>query len=437
MDLELIYSWGIGLTIILFFLVTYVRNLRKKETSTRNRLRHTMSTGADKPMMQHPIINKSTCIGCGICTQVCPEGDVLGLIDGKSTIVNGSLCVGHALCADNCPVGAIVIGLGDISEREDIPFLSPEFESNILGIYIVGELSGIALIRNAIERGVAAVDAIKDKLSSDDSHDFSLIIIGAGPAGIASALRAIELGIDYLLIDQYEPGGTILQYPRRKLTLVQPVTLPLYGTLSKKEYLKEELLEIWYDVIDKQNINLKTGYKLTAVEGSDNKFLIKTSNGNFSAKKIILSLGRRGTPRKLGIQGEDLSHVMYKLIDAETYKNQKLLIVGGGDSAIEAAIALASQEGNDVTLSYRKEAFFRIKSRNEININKYIEEKKLKVIFNSNVVDIAPDLVKIKIGSKIKSLEYDYVFILTGGELPFPLLKEIGINFGQKIDAKN
>ena len=194
---------------------------------------------------------------------------------------------------------------------------------------------------------------------------------------------------------------------------------------------------IWHDVIDKQKINLKTKHKLTAVEGSDNKFLIKTSKGDFSANKVILSLGRRGTPHKLGIPGENLNKVMYKLIDAETYKEQMLLIVGGGDSAIEAAIALASQEGNEVTLSYRKETFFRLKARNDKNINKFIDENKLKVIFSSNVVEIAPDSVKLKIDSEIETLENDYVFIFAGGELPFPLLKDIGIEFGQKVDVKD
>ena len=436
MNTELLLSWGIGLFIILLFLVPYIRNMKKKEARTKERLKETRSKRQDKALLQHPIINRSLCIGCGICVDSCPEGDVLGLIDGKATIIHGSHCVGHAKCAENCPVGAIEVGLGDISQREDIPQLSNYFETNIPGIYIIGELSGLALIKNAISHGVTSINHIHENNPHDSRSEFDVVIIGAGPAGLSAALRAKELGLNYMVLDQDKPGGTILQYPRRKLVLVQPVEMPLYGPLKKGEYSKEDLLDIWEKVIKEQKVRLLSGHKLTGITGEQGNFTVETSSGPASASKVVLALGRRGTPRKLGIPGEEFGKVMYKLMDAETYKNRKLLVVGGGDSAIEAALGLAHQEGNDVTISYRKENFFRLKARNEANIEKAISDKLLTVVFNSSPIKIEEKSVTLKTNDSEMAVENEFVFIFAGGELPFPLLNSIGIEFGKKSNQK-
>lgn len=436
MNTELLLSWGIGLFIILLFLIPYIRSMKKKEARTKKRLKETQSKRQDKALLQHPIINRSLCIGCGICVDSCPEGDVLGLIDGKATIIHGSHCVGHGKCAENCPVGAIEVGLGDISQREDIPQLSEYFETNIPGIYIIGELSGLALIKNAISHGITAVNHIHQSNPQESKAEFDVVIIGAGPAGLSAALRAKELGLNYMVLDQDQPGGTILQYPRRKLVLVQPVELPLYGPLKKGEYSKEDLLDIWEIVIKKQKIRLLSGHKLTGITGDSGNFTVETSSGSASASRVVLALGRRGTPRKLGIPGEELGKVMYKLMDAETYKNRKILVVGGGDSAIEAALGLAHQKGNEVTISYRKENFFRLKARNETNIDKAISDKLLNVVFNSSPTKIEKDLVTLKTSDTSLKIKNEFVFIFAGGELPFPLLNSIGIEFGKKVESK-
>jgi len=435
MDSELLITWGIGLFIILLFLIPYIRKIKRQEAYTKNRLEETRSKRQDKALLQHPIINQSSCIGCGICVEVCPEGDVLGLINGKATIIHGSHCVGHGKCADNCPVGAIEIGLGDISQREDIPKLSRNFETNIPGLYIVGELSGLALIKNAISHGVKAIDHIHKYNRNNLNPEFDVVIIGAGPAGLSAALRSKELGLKYMVLDQDQPGGTILQYPRRKLVLVQAVDLPLYGTLKKGEYSKEDLLDIWEKVIEDQKIKLLTGHKLLGITGEKGNFTVNTSSGPANASQVVLALGRRGTPRKLGIPGEELSKVMYKLIDAETYKNRKILVIGGGDSAIEAAIGLGHQDGNEVTMSYRKENFFRLKARNETHIQDAINNGLVNVIFNSNASMIDKNSVTLNSKESSIKLDNEFVFIFAGGELPFPLLNSIGIEFGKKVEA--
>jgi thioredoxin reductase (NADPH) len=435
MNSERLLTWVIGLSIILVFLIPYIRSMKNKEAQTKERLKETQSKRQDKALLQHPIINQSSCIGCGICVDVCPEGTVLGLIDGKATIIHGSHCVGHGKCAENCPVGAIEIGLGDISQREDIPQLSEYFETNISGVYIIGELSGLALIKNAISHGVTAMDHIHESNPTDSKSEFDVVIVGAGPAGLSAGLRAKELGLKYILLDQDKPGGTILQYPRRKLVLVQPVKLPLFGTLKRGEYAKEDLLAIWEKVIEEQKVRLLSGHKLLGITGESGNFSVETSSGPASASRVVLALGRRGTPRKLGIPGEELSKVMYKLIDAETYNNRKVLVVGGGDSAIEAALGLAHQTGNDVTISYRKEDFFRLKARNETHINQAMSDKLLNVVFNSSPTKIEKDSVSLKTSDTSIDLENEFVFIFAGGELPFPLLNSIGIEFGKKVEV--
>lgn len=426
----------LGGIIVLLFLGPYIYSIKKKEAKALRRLEITKEKGQDKPLLQHPIINQSECIGCAICTDVCPEGDVLGIINGKATVIHGSHCIGHGKCAEHCPIGAIEIGLGDISEREDIPQLTDNFESNIPGIYITGELSGMALIRNAIEHGVKAINHIHQKnISSNGTYD--VIIIGAGPSGLAAGLQASKLGLNYLIIDQSDPGGTILHYPRQKMTLIQAVDIPLFGHLKEGIYQKEDLLEMWEKMIHDFKVNINIKEKLVSIDSEPSQqFQVKTSFNTYSAHHVILALGRRGTPRKLGVPGEQLPKVMYKLMDAESYQNNHILIVGGGDSAIEAALGLAHQPGNTVTISYRKSNFFRLKARNEKNIETAIEKHSLNVIFDSNIMEIAKESVKIKSGSDEIEIPNEFVFIFAGGELPFPLLDSIGIDFSKNVVTK-
>ncbi len=425
----------LAVIIILAALIPYIFSLVNKEKKIRKLYRNAVDEGTDKPLLQHPIFDLAACIGCGVCTEVCPEGRVLGVINGKVAIVNGARCVGHGECARHCPVGAIKIGLGDISIREDIPKLSADFETSVPGIYIAGELGGLALIRNAIEQGVKVVDAIAAKAAATKQKE-NILIIGAGPAGIAAALQCVKKKLNYRIIDQEFPGGTILNYPRRKLTLVQKVHLPLYGEMSKQTYSKEDLLELWDEMIDKYEIKIQTMQKLESITPLEKGYAVKTNQATFQAEQIILALGRRGIPRKLGVPGEALTKVMYKLIDTSSYTHNKLLVVGGGDSAVEAAMGLAHQTGNQVTISYRKENFFRLKKRNNDAIQSALKLKEVQVIFSSTVKEILEDKVILVQAGKEIELQNDYTFIFAGGVLPFKLLESIGISFGKVVESQ-
>ncbi len=426
---ESFLSWLLGALLIFAFTIPYLIRWKRKQSQTVEKLDEAKRIGSNKALMQHPIIDLSKCIGCGICTKVCPEGEVLGLVGGKAVLINGSKCVGHEVCMESCPVGGIEVGLGDISSREDIPQLSPELESNFENIYIIGELGGLALIRNAVNQGTRVANSIHTKLNGSTPSK-PIVVVGAGPAGLSCTMSLMEMGLPVMLIDQSEPGGTILQYPRRKLVMVQPIDMPGYGEMSNSEYSKEELLDIWDQIIDKHKPDFRSGHQLQSIEKVGDGYSITTTAGELISDHVVLALGRRGTARKLEVPGEDLSKVAYKLMDAETYQNKHILVVGGGDSAVEAAVGLGQQRGNTVTLSYRKNGFARIKSRNDEQVRRAVKNGWINILYESTVDSISDDHVIINHLEDKKQVQNDYVFIFAGGIPPFKLMNSIGIQFG-------
>lgn len=433
--MESLLIWIIAGALTLIIFVPYFLKFRKQQKADYARKQEATALGADKAIAQFPQIDQERCIGCAACVAACPEGDVLGIVFGKATVINGLKCVGHGRCAEACPVQGITVGLGDISKRDDIPFMDEHNQTNIPGLYIAGELGGLALIKNAISQGNKVVEHIAASLEpSPENGVYDIVIVGAGPAGISAALTAKKHNLSCLLLDQQGFGGTILQYPRKKLVMTRPIEIPLYGWLKNPEYEKEELLAIWQEIDEKFSLNIKIGEKLQRIVKTNGIFDVRTQNETFQSRRVVLALGRRGTPRKLGVPGEDQKKVMYKLIDAESYTHNHLLVVGGGDSAVEAAIGLAHQAGNTVTLSYRKNKLFRIKKKNEERFNEMLAAGKLQVEFNSNVVDIKESSVILRSDDKGElELKNDFVFIFAGGEPPFALLKQIGIRFGEVV----
>src|SRR5437763_6078871 len=368
-----LFSFLVAALIIGFFLWKYLRK-EKKRAELARAAAEKGKLFSEGPQSQHPHVDANYCIGCAACTLVCPEGDVLAMLGGKAVIVNGYKCIGHSLCAEVCPVGAITMVMASPSMGGDMPYLTPEFETTIKNMYIVGELGGLALIKNAINQGRDCIDNIAEKAVSPGgarrSPDvYDVLIVGAGPAGISAALRATEKKLNYLTIDEGEIGGTVAKYPRQKLVMTSPVEFPMHGKFKKTELSKEELIAFWNKVLQRADFKLRQGEKVEDIKkGEDQIFTVATAKGQYRAQSVVLALGKSGSPRKLGVQGEDLPKVMYRLIEADHYVNKRILVVGGGDSAIEAAMGLGHQAGNQVTLSYRKEAFSRIKERNALRI---------------------------------------------------------------------
>jgi thioredoxin reductase/NAD-dependent dihydropyrimidine dehydrogenase PreA subunit len=434
--------WSAALAVSAGVIVPYARQFRRRVRHDRERKLEASQLGIDKPSAQFPFIDPAHCIGCGACVRACPEGDVLGIVGGTAVVVNGLRCVGHARCEEVCPVGAIEVGLGDLKSREDVPLLGQRYETSVPGIYVVGELGGLSLVRNAVKQGrevignveqlPVASDPLPTALATGNGQPatnpaLDVVIIGAGPSGLSAALEAAARGLSYVVLEKEETlGGSLLHYPRRKMVLLQPVDVCDSVTLDRDEYSKEHLLELFETLLAAKKINIEFGVRVESIEREDGVFRV----GTHRARNIVLALGRRGTPRKLGVPGEGLPKVMYRLIDAESYRDQRVLVVGGGDSAVEAAIGLALQPGNTVTLSYRRDKLVRIKKKNEDALAKMLASGRIIPLFNSQPVEITADAVRLKVGDEERELPNDYVFVFAGGVPPFELLKKAGVRMG-------
>ena len=306
----------------------------------------------------------------------------------------------------------------------------------IPNLFIAGELGGLALIKNAVNEGRECIDTIADRIQSrspenTDPNAYDVCIVGAGPAGLSASLRAVENKIRYLTLEQSEIGGMVAKYPRQKLVMTSPVQFPMYGKFKKMSLSKEEILEFWKRIGNRADFIAHTSEGVEDIrKDPDGYFAIRTPKGEHRAYAVVLALGRSGTPKKLEIRGEELPKVMYRLIEVDAYSDKNILVVGGGDSAIEAAIGLASQKGNNIYLSYRRESFSRIKERNSKRIEEHIRSGKIHVLFNSKPVEITPESVILDCSGAIKEIPNDYVWIFAGGVAPDDFLKKIGVQYG-------
>jgi len=360
------------------------------------------------------------------------------MVNGKVALVAGLKCIGIAYCEEVCPVGAIRMDFGEPVVGQELPWTDDSHQTVVPGLYIIGELGGMGLIKVAIDQGKKAIEHAFASKRERDPQGFDVLIVGAGPAGLGAACQAKALGLRYIVFEQDVFGGTVAHYPKAKLVMTSPVEIPLYGVLKKAEFLKEEVVEVFNGIRKKLNLNVFEKHKIDSIVKTERGFEVKSGNKMAIAANVMLAMGRRGSPRKLNVPGEaELGKVMYALVDAGTYTNKQILVVGGGDSAVEAAMGLASQKGNVVTLSYRRESFPRIKEMNDVRINEFIKSKKINAIFNSEVTEIEQGSVTIaEKGKSPQKIKNDFVFVFAGGELPNGLLKKLGVSFRMGQNAK-
>jgi thioredoxin reductase (NADPH) len=435
--MDTLIAFAVAAALTLFFLRNYFKGLKERDAKA-HAAAEKGKLFSEGPKAQHPHIDTTYCIGCATCTTVCPEGDVLAMLAGKAVIVNGYKCIGHSLCADACPVGAITMVMASPSMGADMPVLSAEHETTIPNMFIVGELGGLALIKNAVNQGRDCVDTILDRFTArgtarTQSDVYDVLVVGAGPAGIAAALRCIQHKLKYMTLERDEIGGTVAKYPRQKLVMTSPVEFPMYGKFKKTELSKENLLAFWDKVLHRADFKVRTGQKVEDIKrGEDGVFTVISQDSQYRAHAVVLALGRTGTPRKLGVKGEDLPKVMYRLIEADHYINKRILVVGGGDSAVEAAMGLAHQIGNKVTLSYRQGQFSRIKERNSTRVADAIKSGKIEMLFNSSPVEFKEESVVIDVQGQPREIPNDYVWIFAGGTPPNDFLKKVGVGFGAR-----
>lgn len=414
----------------------YIRNHVKRTRRARTKLKESFDRGLTEPISLHPVIDANRCICTGACVTACPEGEILGMLEGQALLVSPTKCIGHGACEAACPVEGIALVFGTERRGVELPYVKENFETNVPGVYIAGELGGMGLIRNAVTQGREAVQYIRESITTRERDVYDIAIVGAGPAGLAASLQAQKEKLSFITLDQEDVGGTILTYPRQKLVMTQPMEIPLYGKVKFREIIKEELLGLWDDIIERTGLEVRTKEKVDVIEKQNGYYRIVSQKDEYLAQRVLLAIGRRGTPRKLGVPGEMSSKVAYRMLEPEQYRKKRVLVVGGGDSAVEAALALSEQKGTQVTLSYRKNVFSRIKEKNEARIERAIRDGIVKVLWESTVKEIRREEVILKMKDKVGKLPNDYVFIFVGGVLPTQFLQKIGISIQKKFGER-
>jgi len=431
--IEEVGIYGVTALLVLSILFIYILKQKRESKEVGEKIEIAKVEGIHEPVSLYPVVDQHRCIKSGACIKACPEDNILGIRNGKATLINASHCIGHGACFRACPVEAISLYIGTEKRGVDLPHVNPNFETNVPGIFIAGELGGMGLIKNAVTQGREAVENIAKTIKKGGLATYDLIVVGSGPAGISATLAAKELNLSVLTLEQDTLGGTVFTFPRAKIVMTSAMELPLYGKVNFTETSKAKLLELWNTVLTENNLVIKENSKVETVTRVGDLFRVETVNGeSYTTKCILLAIGRRGSPRKLNVPGEDTDKVAYRLLEPDLIKNKKIVVVGGGDSAIESALLLA--EYNKVTISYRSNAFSRIKPRNAESINQAIKSGLIDVKLNSNIVSIEQDSIHYTENDSkdILKMENDLVYIFAGGELPTQFLKKMGIEITTK-----
>jgi thioredoxin reductase (NADPH) len=428
MLIEEIIIYGVVFLFCGLVIFIYLRKQQKTSKVVEAKIEKAIQDGTFEPVSLHPVIDPYSCIKSGACIEACPEKDIIGIVNGRATLINASQCIGHGACFHACPVEAISLVIGTEKRGVDLPHVSQNFETNVPGIYIAGELGGMGLIKNSVEQGEAAVDSIIKSGFKRDASMYDLIIVGAGPAGISASLTARKNNLNFLTLEQDSLGGTVFNFPRSKIVMTAPMNLPMHGKVKLFDTSKSELLGLWKPVLEKNNIVIREHAKVEGIEMQSDCFQVTIASGEiFKTKNILLAIGRRGSPRKLGIPGETLEKVAYKLLEPENVNGKRVVVVGGGDSAIEAALSL--MDTNKVTISYRSEAFSRLKPKNREKIDAAIQQNKVEVLLKSNLTKIEEGqvLMTTEANRTPFAVENDLVYIFAGGELPTQFLEKTGV----------
>jgi thioredoxin reductase len=383
-----------------------------------------------------PQINTSTCLGCYACVDACPY-DVLEIERYVAVVARPEACCGLTLCEQRCPNGSLVITDGEpIGER---PRLRGDLESlDVQGLYLAGDVTGLPLIKNAIHQGAHAVTEIGKSLDgvSRRGEALDLIIIGAGPAGISAALKAKELALTFEVVEQGNVAQSIQSFPRGKLVFDQPLDLPVFGKLWLQESTKEELLSHWLRIIRKEKLSIHQDTRMTGIErDGEGLFRVTTEPREGGrptvrvARRVLLAIGQRGTPRRLPFElaPEVEGRVHYHLSDAKSFEGKRVVVVGLGDVAMEAAIALSRQPGTTVTVVHRAEGFTRGKSRNITEMKRLAAAGRIQILWQREITAIDAERVTFGGPGRASSTLYDAVLVSIGSIPPERVLRAAGV----------
>jgi thioredoxin reductase/NAD-dependent dihydropyrimidine dehydrogenase PreA subunit len=430
---------GLGLGFIGFLGVRTIRGIRRRP-KRRKEVELAKDSLLPTALKKLPQINTATCIGCSACVDACPY-DVLEVRSYVAFLARPDDCCGLTLCEQRCPNGSLVITEGD--PVEDRPRMDDTLQSlDSPGIYLAGDLTGLPLIRNAINQGSWVVKNVAKSLPKRGKDQFDVVIIGAGPAGLSASLEAKAQGLSYLTLEQGGVAESIRSFPRGKLVFDQPLGVPLVGDLWLSESSKEELLSQWMRILQMHNLEIREGMRVTAVHrlaggpplGSFRVDAADRTGQNYSVttSRIVLACGRRGTPRKLpfDVPLDAQDHVHYSLADARSFAGARVMVVGLGDVAMEAAIGLAGQAGTQVYLSYRGNDFKRGKRRNMEEVKRLVDAGRIELLFETDVTNVQRGMVRLegKGVRGVRDIPIDALFVMVGNIAPWDFLQACGVN---------
>lgn len=417
---------ALAVVAIIWMLVTALRRSRREHAA---RIMIRANAHHEGPPTLHPVIDGEVCIGSGACVRACPEDRALVIANGRGHLAHASGCIGHGECLRACPVDAITLVFGSARRGVDLPEVAPTFESSQPGLYVAGELGGMGLISTAVRQGVKAVEAMAASLATGPASDtLPLLVIGAGPAGIAAALTAKRLGVRARWIEKETSiGGAVRMYPRGKIVMTTPVELPLYGRVHLRRTTKPALIELWGDVLSSAEIAPEFGVTVLGVVADGDALIARTTAGEIRARRVLLATGRRGRPRRLSVDGEELAHVQHHLHDPTEHAGERIVVIGGGDVAVEAALALAEHASGSITVCHRGARFDRAKLENQERLAAAEADGTIRVIREVVVERFAPNGVAIGHAGETQVLPADRAFVMIGSDLPTELLGASGI----------
>ncbi len=384
-------------------------------------------------------INDDRCTGCDACVAVCPT-NVLDLVANKSRVLRFEDCIQCEACMFACPTEALVMfPEGSVPPPLKIPEIDENFQTAVPGQYLIGEVAGKPLVKNAANLGRAVVEhmlasGLRPGAIGRGENAYDVAIVGSGPGGLAAALSCIQRGLSYVVLEkEQEIASTISRYPKGKLVMAEPYDTENISLLPVFDSAKEQLIPIWRELIERVGLKIKQGESVESVQrGSDGAFDVRTTVGAYRAARVVMSIGTRGKPRTLQVQGENLPKVFSLLEDPDEWRGKTVLVVGGGDSACEAALALADS-GAKVMISYRGKGFNRAAPKNKNTIEQYASEGRIKAKLGSQVLGFEPESVTLALGDgSQKRYANDAAFVLIGADPPVQWLEKMGIRFVER-----
>ncbi|MCX6127536.1 MAG: NAD(P)-binding domain-containing protein, partial [Proteobacteria bacterium] len=391
------YTWLVGLAFMVGLALWGMRKRDQHQVVAKRQWDDAVAKKMHEPISLHPEIDPTLCGGCGACVAACPEGEIIKLINHRAVLIEPSKCVGHGACQIACPYDAIQLVFGTKTRGMELPRIDANFQTNVPGLYIAGELGGMGLIRNAVKQGRLAASHACKNLQAVEAK-YQVLIIGCGPAGLAASMACAEAKSKYLCIEQNKFGGSIYNFPKQKVVMSHPLDFPIVGRFkfSKHKVSKEELLDLWVHLKGKAQLNMIEDCRFINLRKNGDIFEVETSTGTITAQKVILGMGVRGTPRKLNVPNEDLPKVTYNLLDPDEYQGKWIAVVGGGNAGVEAAQYLCKASlKNKVFLLVRGDTFDRCNEENQNIIEGYAKQGLVTISYNTSVEEIHGDYLII------------------------------------------